>query len=143
MKTIQTSIIIEALRERIWEVLMDFDAHPDWNPMIHHIQGTQQEGAQLDVKLGSKEKPMHFKPTVKELKTNETFAWEGSLPLGSFIGKHYFKLEYMTEHSTKFIHGEEFRGWLLWALWPLVGERTKAHFEAMNKALKKRCEAMD
>ncbi len=34
MKSLKTSITIEAAPSVVWDILMDFEAYPDWNPFI-------------------------------------------------------------------------------------------------------------
>ena len=36
-KQIKTSIHINATKEKVWEILMDFEKYPEWNPFIKSI----------------------------------------------------------------------------------------------------------
>jgi uncharacterized membrane protein len=93
-RRIQTEIMIAASQEKIWQVLMDFDRYPEWNPFIKSISGKAERGGQLEVVIQPKGKKANiFKPVVQQITISEYFEWLGSLPLNMFNGRHYFKLE--------------------------------------------------
>lgn len=141
MKQIETQIIIDAALEKVWHVLTDFDNHPKWNPFIRSIAGPKIVGQNLVVLLGApNQKPMTFKPVVLKFTPNKEFRWRGKLLLpGIFDGEHYFILEEISPYKTKFTHGEIFEGILVNLLSGML-DKTKLGFEAMNVALKNRCE---
>jgi hypothetical protein len=143
MQHIETEILINAQPEKVWAVLTDFERHPTWNPFIKSIEGEKAVGKQLKVFIqppsGS---GMTFKPDVLAFDANKEFRWKGKLFVkGIFDGEHYFQLIDMGDGTTKFIHGENFSGFLV----PLMGgalDKTKAGFELMNEALKRECERL-
>lgn len=138
MKTIETQITIDAPSSIVWEILINHKAYSSWNPFIHSIQGTIQEGQQLEVSLGAKgKKPMIFKPLVLVRNEEVEFRWLGHLFIkGLFDGEHYFKLEKKSNTQTTFIHGEKFTGALVGPILKMVGKDTIEGFEMMNESLK-------
>jgi hypothetical protein len=46
-----SEIVITAPRERVWRVLTDLEAYPEWNPVVRRAAGTLVEGRSLDVEL--------------------------------------------------------------------------------------------
>jgi uncharacterized protein YndB with AHSA1/START domain len=48
---LRAEIEIDAESGRVWAVLMDFDAYPEWNPFITSIQGERTVGAKLRARL--------------------------------------------------------------------------------------------
>lgn len=142
MRTIETSITINASAAQIWQVLMDFDQYRQWNPFIKSIQGKAENGASLNVVLQPEGmKPMTMKPRVITLQPHQEFAWLGSLGVkGLFDGEHRFKLVPQGD-KTLLVHAENFRGILVPLVLALIGDKTRQGFEAMNKALKERVEA--
>ena len=44
MKVIHTEIEIHAPAERVWQVLTDLAAYPDWNPFIRSVEGEIKAG---------------------------------------------------------------------------------------------------
>lgn len=141
MKALQTQIIIHAEISKVWNVLMDFEAYPNWNPFIRSINGTKKIGEKLTVFIKPPDgNGMTFKPVILNLDPGKEFRWKGKLGIhGIFDGEHYFLLEHVDAGVTRFVHGEKFSGILV----PLMGgllEKTKIGFESMNESLKEQCE---
>lgn len=84
MRTINTSVTIDASPEVVWAVLTDFAAYPEWNPFIREASG----GAQP--------------------------RWLGELPVpGMFSGEHRFELSPIDGGGTTVVQSELFRGLLV------------------------------
>ncbi len=47
MYQIETEIEIAASPERVWSILMDFSAYPEWNPFIRSLSGVAKPGEKL------------------------------------------------------------------------------------------------
>ena len=43
-RRIDTEILIQASSERVWAVLTDFAAYPEWNPFIVSLEGKAEWG---------------------------------------------------------------------------------------------------
>ena len=141
MKNTQTEILILADTAKVWNVLMNFDSYPKWNPFITSISGERKLGNRLTVSINPPGgKGMTFKPNILTLEANKEFRWKGKLGInGIFDGEHYFILEVLENDKTKFIQGEKFSGLLV----PLVGkmlDKTQKGFQLMNESIKKECE---
>ncbi|MFT4980242.1 MAG: hypothetical protein ACI9UR_000071 [Bacteroidia bacterium] len=145
MKSLETRIRINASVENVWNVFSDFQSYPEWNPFVIKIDGKGEVGQYLtnDIKMeGSAVQT--FKPLVLVRDENKEFRWKGKLFVtGLFDGEHYFQLKSISENETEFIHGEIFSGVLVALVMSLIGEKTKAGFEAMNTALKNRVENLN
>ena len=141
MKKIKTEIIINASPEKVWNELLNFSAYSEWNPFIL-IEGEAVEGSRLKNTMTLEgQKPQVFKPQVLEVDENKAFRWEGHLLVkGLFDGEHYFLLEDIGNGTTRFIHGENFRGILSGLIMKMIGTQTEQAFVKMNKAIKARCE---
>jgi len=141
MKTIQTEIIIDSDISKVWNVLMDFENHPKWNPFIKSISGEKKVGNTLTVSIKPPDgNGMTFKPQILILEQNREFRWKGKLLInGIFDGEHFFKMESQDDRKTKFIHGEIFSGILVSVMDKML-DKTKDGFQLMNEALKKECE---
>ena len=132
---------IAAVPERVWAVLVDFDAYPEWNPFIRRISGDAAVGARLEVRI---EPPggrgMTFKPAVIRAEPDRELSWLGRLGLPGLVdGEHHFEL-LRRDNETLFVQRERFTGILV----PLLGrqlEKTRRGFEQMNDALKRRAES--
>ncbi len=143
MTQLDTSIVIDATPERIWEILTDFAAYPQWNPFITKITGEVRAGAVLVVQLTLPGKPsMNFKPTLKVADRPRELRWAGQvLAPGLFDGEHGFEIERLESGRCRLRHVETFSGVLVPLFIPALQDTTRAGFEAMNQALKSRAEA--
>ncbi|MEM8523865.1 MAG: SRPBCC domain-containing protein [Bacteroidota bacterium] len=133
---LKTSIKIKATPQQVWQQLMDFESYSTWNPFITQISGQAAVGEQLKINAGG----MQFQPTVLVHEENRAFKWLGSLLFkGIFDGAHRFVLEEQSG-ATIFHHSEVFKGLLVPVFKKKLKKETKANFEKMNMALKKRVE---
>lgn len=136
-KEIKTSITIQASKEQIWNVLIDFKNYPKWNPFIKSISGEPTVGSQLNAEIGS----MKFKPFVLVSDNQKELKWVGKLVIkGLFDGEHQFILEEQDDGSIKFHQNEKFSGLLVGLFAKKLDSDTKRGFEEMNKALKQSVE---
>lgn len=139
IKQLNTSIIINAKPEKVWNVLMDFEKYPEWNSFITFITGNQKKGNVLKVKL----QDMIFKPKIISLDENREFKWLGHLLFkGVFDGEHQFKLIENNDGTTTFYQNENFKGVLVRFFSKSLDNKTKKGFEMMNRELKLRVEIM-
>ena len=139
MKNIQTEILINTDITKVWDVLMNFDNYPKWNPFITSISGEPKLGSRLTVSIKPPGgKGMTFKPRVLAFETNKELRWLGHLLFtGFFDGEHKFELIDNGNGTTTFKQSEKFKGIFVGLL---NLENTKKGFEAMNEKLKEMAE---
>lgn len=136
-KRINTSITINASKEKIWEILTDFENYPEWNPFIKSITGNVKVGKRIKVVLQG----MTFKPVVLTFDKNSELKWLGNLWFkGLFDGEHRFYLRDNGNGTTHFEHSENFSGILVGLFSKSLDKNTKKGFEMMNVELKRRAE---
>lgn len=138
---LRTEIDIAASPEKIWEVLTDFPAYPQWNPFIVSIAGEPTVGKRLNVVLSPpQQSEMRFKPEVLRADPGKEFRWRGVFGFRWLLtGEHFFRLEQRDAGHTRFVHGEDFSGWGVRFV-PMTN--TTRGFVFMNQALKKRVESL-
>jgi hypothetical protein len=143
MQNIETTILIKAPAQKVWQVLLDFQNYENWNPFIIKMQGASAVGETLNVSMKMKDgKVMKFTPSVLAVQEAIEFKWRGKLFFPwLFQGEHYFLLKDMGD-CCELIHGEDFKGVML-LLMPSLLTETKTSFERMNEALKLKCETPD
>ncbi len=143
MHDIATTIDIAATPDRVWSILVDFPAHPQWNPFVRSIEGTPRVGDRLTVSIRPPGgKGMTFRPTVLAAEPGRELRWRGHLLFpGLFDGEHYFRIEPLGPGLVRFVHGERFSGLLVPFAKSSLDRGTRAGFEAMNGALKARAES--
>lgn len=136
-KQINTSITINASKEKIWKTLTDFEKYPEWNSFIKSVTGELKVGNQIQIKLQG----MTFKPIVLTFKKNTELKWLGHLWFkGLFDGEHKFKLTDNGNGTTNFEQSENFSGILVKLFAKSLDKDTKNGFEQMNRELKLRVE---
>jgi hypothetical protein len=139
MRTISSTIDLDAAPEQVWTVLTDVAAHADWNPFIPHMAGSLEVGRRIDVRIAPPGgRAMTFHPTVTDVEPGRRLAWLGRfLVPGLFDGAHSFTLERLPGDRTRLVQSETFRG-LLVPFTAGVLRSTEAGFAAMNQALGRR-----
>lgn len=142
-KSLLSEIEIEAPAEKVWQILTDFAAFPDWNPFIRRISGRMAVGERLEAYIEpSGAKGMTFRPTVLVADENRELRWKGKLLVsGLFDGEHFFQIEPMGDEKIRFVHGENFNGLLVGLFAKSLDKDTLRGFREMNEALKTRAEA--
>ena len=142
MKVLETEIDINAPREKVWNILVNFENYPQWNPFIKSIRGDLKVRKRLEVLIqlpGSK--TFRVTPKVTSYKQFHRFSWLGSVFIyGLFDGHHIFELEENGDQGIKFIHKEEFSGILVPLMWGQLKTKTREGFELMNQSIKELAE---
>jgi len=132
MLDLQTTIQLPVLPAKVWEVLTDFAAYPDWNPFITQASGVWKVGTTVALTAGG----MNFQPKVLNFSPSKELRWKGKLIFnGLFDGEHYFLLTDNGDGTTSLEHGERFSGLLIPAFRKKLETETKAGFISMNEAL--------
>ncbi|MCC4771219.1 SRPBCC domain-containing protein [Methanosarcina sp. DH2] len=139
-KDIQAEAVINASASRVWQVLLDFKAYPQWNPSIQNMTGTPSPGEKLTAKMRAGNLIMTLHPTVLIARPERQLCWLGRLFIPwIFDGEHSFIIEPLNENQVRFIQHEEFNGILIPFSTKLLKD-TKSSFNEMNRALKERAE---
>lgn len=141
-KQLRTQIDIQATPERVWQILTDFDAYPQWNPFMTEATGIASRGERLSIRMQPDGgRAVTFRPTVREAAPGHRLSWLGRLLLpGIFDGEHSFTIEPLPEGGVRLTQQEDFRGVLVPLLAKSLDGRTLPAFERMNQALKLRAE---
>ena len=138
MRQIRAEVEINASAERVWHILTDFAAFPQWNPFIRRISGELKVGGKLDVYLQlSGQRGLRFHPTVLAVTPSQELRWLGrvwGIPK-LFDGEHSLTIERLDANRVRFVQQEVFSGILLSLLGSVLGA-TERSFKEMNKALK-------
>jgi hypothetical protein len=134
-----TAIDIEAEPETVWRHLADLATYADWNPFITSASGTPERGRRLELRMAPPGgRAVTFRPQVTTVSPGSALEWLGHLGVpGLFDGRHRFDL-IPTDSGTHLIQHETFTGLLVRPLRRSLDTRTRAGFEAMNDALRRR-----
>ena len=138
MRTFSASTTIEASPERIWAILTDAPAYPEWDPGVDRIEGKIAPGEKITA--FSKLSPGRAFPVkVTEFVPGRQMTWTGGMPLGLFKGVRTFTLAPQGNGAVEFTLREVFSGPLL----PLIGRSLPdltSSFEQFAAGLKSRAE---
>jgi len=142
---LRTEVEINAGPERVWAILSNFSAYPEWNPFIRFISGAPEKGARLEVRIQpSGAKGMTFRPCVLVADAGRELRWLGRLLVpGIFDGEHSFVIQPLAGGKVLLRQSELFSGVLVPLFRGSLDRDTKRGFEEMNLALKARAEAND
>ena len=143
MKLVEVTTEIGAPAETVWQVLIDFEKHPSWNPFIKRISGLPIAGQRLRVHIAPPGgRGMTFKPRVVAAKQPHELRWLGRFLFpGLFDGEHAFVITPTSEASCRLTQSEKFSG-LLVAMSRGTLDATRDGFAQMNDALKGRAELL-
>jgi hypothetical protein len=141
VRELHREIEIDAPPERVWAVVTDLTAYPEWNPFIRRINGDLREGARLEVRIQPPgARTATFKPTVRSVDANRELRWLGRLLFpGIFDGEHSLRIEPLEGGRSRFVQSERFTGLLVGFVKGTLA-KTEVGFEQMNAALKARTE---
>lgn len=139
---LHTEIEIEAPAERVWAVLTDFAAYPEWNPFVRSVAGVARKGERLQVEIRPDGgRAMRFSPVVLAAEAGRELRWLGRVLLpGIFDGEHVFVIEPLEGGRVRLRQSERFGGILVGLFRAQLDRDTLRGFEAMNRALKQRSE---
>ena len=141
VRELASEVEVDAPSERVWDVLTDFAAYPEWNPFIRHASGELREGARLKVVIQPPDRrATTFRPVVTRFVPVRELRWLGRLGLPKvFDGEHIHQLEALGENRTRYLQSERLSGLLVGPLSRQLDDTLRG-FEAMNQALKARAE---
>jgi len=142
-KEIQTSIVIQAGAERVWQVLSDFGAYEEWNPMIRRASGVARLGGRLKVRFqpDARKRARIFWPRLITVIPGRELRWLGypRIP-GIFDIDHYWIMNPCGDGRTHLLHGTAILGLSALIAGPMLEGPTRKAFIEMNKAHKARAE---
>ena len=137
---IHTEITINAPRQKVWEVLTDFDKMPEWSSSFQGVDGDFKEGgiivSKYKMPFGKMAKVEHPLVTCVE---GEEFSWSSDIGLG-MIDHHIFRLESIYENTTKFVQTDEPHDGATRILGGVVSHMLENMYHKFNTELKERVE---
>ena len=141
-KQLQAEVEVQASAERVWEVLTDFAAYPQWNPFIVKASGEPVPGTRLELHMHlAGRRTTVLRPEVLDADPGRTFRWLGRLLVpGLCDGEHRFTIQPTGPGRVRGTQHEEFRGLLAPLLLAMIAKSTLESFHRMHQALTARAE---
>lgn len=143
MKEIVTEIEIHATPERVWKVLTDCRAYSEWNPFVYDVRGEIEVGNHFEAMLKTPERrPVKLRGLVLKMVPRREFRWQGNLGFtGLFDGEYVFEIHSPAPKLVRFTNRKVYKGLLTSMVFSRTIDRIRRGVEAMNFALKQRCES--
>ncbi len=133
-----TTIYIATPPSRVWAVLADTAAYPQWNPHMRLVGRLVPGGVIEHVEIDGNDR-MVFRPRLLVVRPDRELRWCGRFIVPRLLdAEHYFLLR-RSGVGTVMIQGEHLRGV---ALWFLDTDALRSSFDEMNEALKARAEQL-
>lgn len=139
-RTYRAAIEIDASPERVWAVLVDLDAYPEWNPFTTRVTSTLRLGAPVDMvvrmeKLGIS---VRQRERVMELEEGRRICWGTRMLWGAIDARRCQRLEPLSDARTRYVTEDEIEGPLGFLVFAVFGPSIQAGFEAVARALAER-----
>jgi uncharacterized protein YndB with AHSA1/START domain len=138
MRSYEASSLIQATPERVWSILTDAAAWPNWDSGVTKVDGRVALGEKLTVAVEANP-GRSFPVKVVQLSTPERMVFLGGMPVKLFTGRRTYSLV-PEGNGTRFTMREEYTG-------PLAGMMIKSipdlgpSFRRFAEGLKQRVES--
>jgi hypothetical protein len=142
MRELRTVIQISAPRDRVWQVLTDFEKWKDWNPIVNQVRGSASEHSRLKITMRGPdgEDTMQYQATVLEAIPPKSFRWRATM-MGGFMFSNDRVFELAEKNGgTELVNAEQFSGLLVPLFWGRMSLFVVPMLKKMNKALKDKLE---
>ncbi len=142
MKTIKTTIRIDASPQTVWSIMDDLPLYPEWNRLTPDLAGRTTVGSVVRGTLMKEGAPnVPLKPTITTIVGAREFRWLTLVPGDQgFSAEHYFILTPAADGGTEFAHCEDFDGPAITGRWAGLQATSPPAFDGMNHDLKTRAE---
>ena len=130
---------IEASRRKVWRALFHKEQWQHWNTFLYDCEPDKPFALKQEVILAVRRSPTDeetvFQPLVRLLQPEVCLSWESEIP--GFCNKSVFELQEIGVGRTKYIHKQEFSGWMTKLFLPFIREDEKRGMERMAYELKR------
>jgi hypothetical protein len=138
VKEFKASTSIQAPAEKVWSILTNVSAWPEWDPNCDKVEGQAVLGNKL--KIFTKLSPGRAFPVkVTELTPNRIMTWTGGMPFGLFTGVRTYTLDSRSDGNVDFTMHEVFSGPMLGLIGKSIPDMNAA-FAQFCSGLKSRSE---
>ncbi|MEM7104263.1 MAG: SRPBCC domain-containing protein [Bacteroidota bacterium] len=140
-QSIITEITIDASREKVWEILVDYDNYHTWNPFCIKAETTKEIGTPfvMTIQMHPGKKPIKSKEIYSDHEAPKVIGWR--LNWGFLLKTHRLQvLEKVDEHTTHYFTEDKFWGLLTPLVMFLYRKPIQRGFDETAAALKAVCE---
>ena len=136
--TVSNEIVIDATPEQVWNVLIETEKYPEWNPVMTKVSGRHEIGKELVFTIaGMGDKPIDMRAIAFKIEDQKYLEQKGGT-WGMMTFHHQYILE-KVDKGTKVTQREGYSG-----LGLLFWDHTMMNqiYQNSNEALKKRVESL-
>ena len=142
-RAVEHRIGVQAPAEIVWEVVSDFAAWHEWNPLYRKAEGQMKIGTALTLEQHMPGEPAKvIAPIVQDWVPYEQLHWRSKRVGGFVTAIRYLEIENMGPSNATFSNGELLIGLLLRLVGRDERRRMKAAFTQMGEAVRDRAEAI-
>jgi hypothetical protein len=141
-KTIESSIVIKASQEVIWEKITNFQDYNIWNPQISDMKGEFKVGGTICFNVVGQSKKMAVKAIMKNMDRPIFLCWQSGVK-HVFHVRHEFIVTELSEDTARLVQKETYSGVALpfvERLSPELLKVTEDGFAKVNLKVKQDCE---
>jgi len=144
MRVLETDIKIDAPPQTVWSIMDDLERYPEWNAAVPELAGRTTVDEIVRGRLTLPNMPeIPLSPTLIRIVGARELRWITISPNpGEFSAEHIFILKPTEDGGTHLYHNEIFDGAIVEGMWPALDTNARQAYNDLNKALKKRAEAM-
>jgi uncharacterized protein YndB with AHSA1/START domain len=133
----EASSLIKAAPAKIWPLLTDIDAWPDWDSGVSNVDGRLAVGEKLTIRVQANSSRA-FPVRVTELDAPNRMVFRGGMPFGLFTGQRTYTLGF-EDSDTRFTMREEYTGPLAGMIFRSIPD-LRPSFQRFADGLKKQAE---
>lgn len=142
IRATRTFLQVDAPADKVWQVMTDFGAYPQWNPYVTQADGSLQEGATIHIKerVGGRTH-RHTVELVQLHPELRTFVFKGGWVFRTLL--HWdegFRVESLDATHSVVTVSRAYQGWLLPLYWKIFNPYDLDAIRLMGPALRSRCE---
>jgi len=142
MPVYRTTFEVDAPASRVWHVLTDLGAYPEWNPQIPRASGSIDEGARIKLRLALPGRSaMNVSAIIEQAQPERLLTWRGHVVAPWFFeGYRKFAIQPMESGGASVTHVEDVHGLFAPVFAVAMGGAVRRSHRELNEALRSRAE---
>lgn len=137
-----TRVEIEASAERVWAILTDLDAYPEWNPFTPRIETNFVIGDPIVLHVSfDGAKPRRQVEVLRRWAPGEQLCWGMNMgPAWFFRAERVQRVELLADDRCRYVSEDAFAGVFSPVVELSFGAKVQRGFDALGAALRRRAE---
>lgn len=133
----EAEVIIDAPVSSVWEVLVDFESYPRWNPFTLEVKTSLVVGEPVDMLVHMAKLGFSFRQreTVRAVEPEARIVWGTTMMGGVISGEREQTLEALSEERTRYRTTDVIEGPLGVLVFGVFGPSVQVGFDAVAKSL--------